>query len=76
MATDRGLLLRPHFLSETHVESYICIPWGKNAAVEELPHGEEFDHIDWSEISFDGSLKNWIWSRQSYLLRLRRPMRM
>ncbi|KZT71284.1 hypothetical protein DAEQUDRAFT_724233 [Daedalea quercina L-15889] len=49
VATDRGLLLRPHFLSETHVESYICIPWGKNAAVEELPHGEEFDHIDWSE---------------------------
>ena len=49
VATERGLLLRPHFLSETHVESYICIPWGKNATVEELPHGEEFDHIDWSE---------------------------
>ncbi|KAI0718313.1 SacI homology domain-containing protein [Fomitopsis betulina] len=49
IATDRGLLLRPHFLSETHVESYICIPWSKNATVEELPHGEEFDHIDWSE---------------------------
>ncbi|KAH9843189.1 SacI homology domain-containing protein [Rhodofomes roseus] len=49
IATDRGLLLRPHFLSETHVESYVCIPWGKNATVEELPHGEEFDHIDWSE---------------------------
>ncbi|KAH9930723.1 SacI homology domain-containing protein [Fomitopsis serialis] len=36
IATDRGLLLRPHFLSETHVESYVCIPWGKNATVEDV----------------------------------------
>lgn len=48
LATAQGLLLRPHFLSETRPESYVRILWGKTGAIEELPINEDADQ-DWSE---------------------------
>ncbi|PCH37867.1 hypothetical protein WOLCODRAFT_161110 [Wolfiporia cocos MD-104 SS10] len=49
IATSQGLLLRPHFRSENHAESYVRVTWGKTGSVEELPYSAELDSIDWSE---------------------------
>lgn len=48
LATQKGLLLRPHLKNGTRPESHVRVTWGKDGKVEEInTPGEEGQ--DWSE---------------------------
>lgn len=46
IATDDGLVMRPHLQGLSHSMSYVCIPWGKHPKVQLLRHGSDSSD-DW-----------------------------
>lgn len=47
IATDEGLVMRPHIPGLSHSLSYVRVPWGKHSKVQELQRDGSDSSLDW-----------------------------